>query len=79
MGFGIQNGDFRTRIASLYGSQLSSVVFVRKKATFESESQVSMGPSLHLWFCAFKTATLASELLVSMGPSPHLWLLRAKQ
>ena len=56
MGFCIQNGHFSTRIASLYGSQPSSVVFACKKATFGSELQVSMGPSLHLWFCACNTA-----------------------
>ena len=31
-----------------------------------------MGPSPHLWFCAFKIATLQPELQVSIGPSPHL-------
>ena len=31
-----------------------------------------MGPSPHLWFCAFATATLSQELIVSMGPRPHL-------
>ena len=38
-----------------------------------------MGPSPHLWFCAFKTATLDSELLVSTGRSPPLWLLYEQQ
>ena len=69
----IQNGDFNTRIAGLYGCQPSSVVFACKTASFGTELQVSTGPSHHLWFCAFKTAPLASEILVSMGPSPHLW------
>ena len=76
MVFCIQNGDFSTRIAGLYGSQPSSEVFACKTATFGSELQVSMGPSHHLWFCAFKTAT---EVLVSMGPSPQLRILHAKQ
>ena len=31
-----------------------------------------MGPSPHLWFCAFKRGTLGPELHVSMGPSTHL-------
>ena len=31
-----------------------------------------MGPSPHLWFCAFTTATLWPELIVSIGPRPHL-------
>ena len=55
-GFYIQNSYFSTRIASLYGSQLSSVDFACKTATFESELQVSMGPRPHLSFCACKTA-----------------------
>ena len=46
--FCIQNSDFITRTASLYGSQPSSVVFERKTATFGSESHVSMGPTLRL-------------------------------
>ena len=64
MVFRIQNGDFSTRIASLYGSQPSSVVFANKTATFGLESQVSMGPRPHLWFFEFKTETLAQSLLV---------------
>ena len=46
--FFIQNSDFSARIASLYGSQPSSVVFACKTVTFESELQVSMGPRLRL-------------------------------
>ena len=76
MVFCIQNEDFSTRIAGIYGSQPSSEVFACKAAPFGSELQVSMGPSHHLWFCAFKTAT---ELLVSMDPSPHLVILHAKR
>ena len=38
-----------------------------------------MGPSPHLWFCAFKTATLASELLVCMGPSLICGFVDAKR
>ena len=50
MFFCIQNSDFRTRNASLYGSQPLSVVFAFKRATLAPELQVSMGPSPHLWF-----------------------------
>ena len=71
-GFCIQNSNFTSRIASLYGSQTSSVVFAFKTATLPPELQVSMAPRPHLWFCAFKTAWLAAELLVSMGPRPQL-------
>ena len=73
MVFWIQNSDFSTRIASLYGSLASSVVFACKTASFEWELQVSMGPRLRLSFCSFKTATLAPELQVSLCSSPHLW------
>ena len=66
------------RITTLYGSQLSSVVFASKTATFGAEIQVSIGPRPHLSFCASKTACLTSELLVSMGPSPHMWFLHSK-
>ena len=55
------------------------MVFAFKTSPLAPELQVSMGLSLHLWFCAFKTASFASETLVSLGPSPPLWLLHAKQ
>ena len=38
-----------------------------------------MGPSPHLWFCAFKTANLAPELQVSMGPRPRLWICECEK
>ena len=38
-----------------------------------------MGPSPHLWLCAFKTANLAPELQVSMGPDLTCHLVHAKQ
>ena len=53
----MQNSVLRFRITSLNLSQLSSVVLACKTATLGSELQVCMGPSPHLWFCAFKTAT----------------------
>ena len=48
------------------------MAFGFKTATLAPELQVSMGPSTHLWFCAFTTATLGPELQFSMGPRPHL-------
>ena len=60
------------RITCLYGSQLLSVVFECKTATFGTESQVCMGPRPHLSFCPFKSAWLAPEILVSMGPRHNL-------
>ena len=74
----MHNSAFSTRIASLYGSQASSVVFACKTATLGPELQVSMGPRPQLWFFSFKTAPLAPEFQVSLGPSPHLWFLHAK-
>ena len=67
----MQNSDFRTRITSLYCSQPSFVPFSCKTVTLGPELQVSMGPSPHLWFCAFTTATLRPELIVSICPRPH--------
>ena len=67
----MQNSNFWIRITSLNGSQPSFVVIECKTATLGPELQVSMGPRLHLWFCAFKTTPLAPELQVSKGPSPH--------
>ena len=55
MVFGIQNRAFSARIASLYGSKPSSVVFAFKTATLAPEYQVSMGPSPHLCFFTAKT------------------------
>ena len=72
-GLFIQNSDFSTRIATLNGTQPSSVVFACKTATLGPELQVSMGPRPHLWFFAFETATLVPELQVSIGNNPHLW------
>ena len=54
----MQNRDFRTRFASLYGSQTSSIVFAFKTATLAPELQVSMGPSPHLWFLFAKQRLL---------------------
>ena len=70
----MQNNVISITITSLYGSQLSFVVFACKTATLGPELQVSMGRRPHQWFFAFKTATLAPELQVSKGPRPHLSL-----
>ena len=69
----MKNNVISTGITSLYGTQLSLVVFACKPAPLGPELQVSMGRRPHQWFFAFKTATLASELQLSMVPSPHLW------
>ena len=49
------------RIASLYGSQPSSVVFACKTATFGVELQVSMGHRPRLLICECKTTCLDPE------------------
>ena len=74
----MQNIVSSTRITSLYGSQLSSVVFGCKTATLGTELQVSMGPRPHLSFCACKTARFASQLQVSVGPRPHMSFITCK-
>ena len=56
----------------VYLSLPSSVVLCIQITTVGPELQVSMGPSPHLWFFAFKTATLGPELQVPMSLRPHL-------
>ena len=68
----MQNSIISTRIISLQGSQLPSVIFACKTVRLGPELQISMGSKSLLWFNAFKTAPLAPELQVSMPPSPHL-------
>ena len=68
----MQNNVINIRITSLYESLPSFVVFACKTATLAPELQVSIGPSPHLWFCAFTTSILLPELIASMGPRPHL-------
>ena len=60
-GFCMQNSDFSTRIASLYGSQPSSVVFAFKTATLAPELQISKGPSSHLCFLFAKQPLLGQN------------------
>ena len=74
----MQNSMHNTRIRSLHGSQLSSVVLACKTATLGPELQVSLGSRHHLWFCACKTSCLGPDLLDSMGPSLHLGLCAFK-
>ena len=74
----MQNSMLSTRIRSLHGSQLSSVVLACKTATLRPELQISFGPRHHLWFRACKTVGLGPEQLVSMGPSPLLWFCAFK-
>ena len=76
----LQNSDFRTRLASLYGSQTSSVVLSLDITAYFSTSITSLyvsQPSSVVFAC--KTAHFGPEFQVSMGPSPHLCFLHAKQ
>ena len=70
--FNIQNSDFSTRIASLYGSQPSSVVlFMHNRNIIDQNYRVSIGPRLHLSLSACEiSVTLATELPDSMGTRP---------
>ena len=54
--FFIQNSAFSSRIASLNGSQPSSVVYLGETAPFGSELQAYIGSRPHLSLCACKTA-----------------------
>ena len=47
------------------------IAVLYKRGTLVPDLHVSMGPSPHLWFCAFKGATLRPELHVSMGRFVH--------
>ena len=66
----MQNSDFSTGVASLYGSQPSSVVFACKTATLAPELQVSMGPSPHLWFLHAKQRLLDQNYKSPRVPDP---------
>ena len=68
-----KNSDFCTRIASLGGSQPSSVVFAWKTAPLGPELQVSMGLRLRLLIWECTTACLDLESLLSICPSLYLW------
>ena len=61
------------------GPRLRLLISECKTAYLDPERRLSIGSSLHLWFCAFKTATLAPELQVSMGTSPICGLVRSQQ
>ena len=45
-------------------------------SVLRSRITLSIGPRLHLWFCAFKTATLASEFTSLYGSQPSSVVLR---
>ena len=65
----VENGDFRTKIACLYGSKTSSVILCMQNSV-PSISLYRSQPSSVVFGC--KTATLGPDLQVCMGPRPHL-------
>ena len=79
MVFGIQKSDFRSRIASLYGSQPSSAVFAFKTATLPPELLVSMGPSPPLWFLHAKQRLLDQNYKSLWVPDLNCRFVHAKQ
>ena len=79
MVFCIQNNAFSTRIASLYGSQPSSVVVALKTAPLAPELQVSMGPSLHLYFLHAKQRILDQNYKSLWVPDLSCRFVHAKQ
>ena len=70
--FFMQNSVISTRIASLNGSQPSSVVLCIQNSVISTRITSLSGsqPSSVVFAC--ETATLGSELQVSMGPRRHL-------
>ena len=75
----MQNSAFSTRIASLYGSQPSSVVFACKTATLAPELQISKGPNSHLCSLLAKQRLLG-QIYKSLWVSDHSYrFAHAKQ
>ena len=78
MVFCIQNSDYSTRIASLYGSQTSPVdLWMQNSVLIIQNDAFLLLPDLTCRFVRSKQR-LASELLVSMGPRPHLSVFACK-
>ena len=75
----IHNSDISTRIASLYGSQPSSLVFAFKTATLAPELQVSIGPSPHLCFLHAKQRLLNQNYKSLWVPDHSCRFVHAKQ
>ena len=75
----MQNSDYGTRIASLYGSQPSSVGFAFKTATLAPELQISKGPSSHLCFLLAKQRLLGQNYKSLWVPDHSCRFAHAKQ
>ena len=76
--FFMQNCDFVTRLTSLYGSQISSVVLSTHNRVISTRIKRLYGsqPSSEVFAC--KQATFGPKLHVSMGPRTHLWFFACK-
>ena len=57
-GFCMRNSDFMTRITTLHWAQASPVISCSQNIVIRTRILVSIGPSPHMWFCAYKTASL---------------------
>ena len=76
--FCIQNSDFSTRIASLYGSQPSSMVLCIHYSDIMTRIYCLYGSQTSPVVLCMQNSVMSIRKLVSMGPSP-LWFLHAKQ
>ena len=72
-GLRMQNSDFRTRIACLYGSQASPVVLCMQNNVISTRITSLSGSQPSSVVLCIKSSNLGAKLLVSMGLSPHLW------
>ena len=77
-GFCIQNSDFSTRIASLYGSQPSSVVLCIHNSDIMTRINSLYGSQTSRLVLCMQNRWLAPKLIVSMGTRPHLSLCACK-
>ena len=75
----MQNNVISIRNTGLSGSQPSSVVFAFETATLAPELQVSMGPSLHLWFLHAKQRLLDQNYKSLWVPDLTCRFMHAKQ
>ena len=75
----IQNGDFSSNIASLYGSQPSSVVFCIHNSVIMTRINILYGSHTSPFILCMQKAWLAPELLVSRIPDLTCRFVHAKQ
>ena len=76
--FDCKTANFRSELQVSMVPRLRLLICECTTACLDPEWLLFIGPSLHLWFCAFKTTTLASELLISIGPRLRLLICECK-